>query len=141
MKTLDHPNLLALIGYEVTEEELILTLPLCSGRTLESFIRNESSTLSEKLSIMRQILNGLQYLHGLGIIHGRIRPRLIFLEDSNSRPLVKLSDFKLSLDFKEADRRFIAPELIKSAPLQDIGRSDVYSAGICFSDMLKGIPL
>lgn len=141
MKTIDHPNVLTLLHHADTGIELILSLPLCPGRTLNAFIAPHNfHTVSDKIFVMRQILSGLQYLHGRLIVHGRIKPKNIYLMDLTSRPLVKLSDFKLSLGFK--DRRFVAPEDIRKDGNDSVSvkiKSDIYSAGVCFSEMLIGI--
>lgn len=140
MKTFDHPNVLTLLNYNDTGKELTLSLPLSTGPTLEAYIAScHSYTVNDKIFVMRQILCGLQYLHGLLIAHGRIKPKNIHLMDSTARPLVKLSDFKLSLGFK--DRSFTSPELIKHDANLTVSlkmHSDVYAAGVCFSEILKG---
>ncbi|KAL3316902.1 Calcium/calmodulin-dependent protein kinase type IV [Cichlidogyrus casuarinus] len=53
---------------------------------------------SEKsaINIIRQILNGVAYLHQAGIVHGDLKPENLMITDNSAEPIVKIADFGLS---------------------------------------------
>lgn len=59
--------------------------------------RNEVVNREKNLSILKQILKGLSYLHKKGIIHRDLKPSNIFISKSRHEKLkVKIGDFGLS---------------------------------------------
>lgn len=58
-------------------------------------------TLIQKLHILVGISNGISELHGIGIVHGDIKPENILLS-SELNPEIRLSDFGLSIIRDEA---------------------------------------
>jgi serine/threonine-protein kinase len=89
------------------------------------------------------VLSALSYAHSMGIVHRDIKPANILLTREGS---VKLTDFGISR--AAADQHltgagmavgslsYMSPEQIRSAPVD--ARSDVYSLGITFYEMLTG---
>jgi formylglycine-generating enzyme required for sulfatase activity len=49
-----------------------------------------------KLDLLRQILEGLAYLHGEGVIHRDIKPSNILIQKSEDKLRVKITDFGIS---------------------------------------------
>ncbi|KNC46184.1 serine/threonine protein kinase [Thecamonas trahens ATCC 50062] len=74
---------------------LFIQMEYCSHRTLRTLIDEAILTTDEKWKLLRQITEGLAYLHEMGIIHRDLKPDNVFL-DMNS--VVKLGDFGLATD-------------------------------------------
>ncbi|RPB05660.1 Serine/threonine-protein kinase [Choiromyces venosus 120613-1] len=110
----------------------------------------------EAWRLLRQILEGLAHIHGLGIIHRDLKPENIFI-DLNGNP--QIGDFGLATSGQVSNKTdqsgsddidlttnvgtvlYVAPELrtTKGHGKYD-GRADMYSLGIIFFEMCY-IPL
>ncbi|HKN16048.1 MAG TPA: protein kinase [Candidatus Sulfotelmatobacter sp.] len=146
---LNHPNVGAI--YDVVEHagELWLVMEYVEGETLRHRLSQPIST-EEFFSIATQCCEGLQAAHEKGIIHGDIKPENIMLTPGNR---VKILDFGVarrawSSNPDEATKSletmtasggtpaYMAPEVLLQQP--DDGRSDLFSLGLVFYEMLGG---
>jgi len=146
---LNHPNVGAI--YDVVEHagELWLVMEYVEGETLRHRLSQPIST-EEFFSIASQCCEGLQAAHEKGIIHGDIKPDNIMLTAGNR---VKILDFGVarrawSSNPDEATKSmetmtasggtpaYMAPEVLLQQP--DDGRSDLFSMGLVFYEMLGG---
>uniref|UniRef100_A0A8C6S1X4 Protein kinase domain-containing protein n=1 Tax=Neogobius melanostomus TaxID=47308 RepID=A0A8C6S1X4_9GOBI len=91
---------------------------------------------------MRQILQGLSYLHGQNIGHFDLKPENIMLSEKASQPNIKLIDFGLAQRLEQEYRstsgtpQYIAPEVIKYEPLSTA--ADMWSIGVITYILLSG---
>lgn len=146
---LNHPNVGSM--YDVVEQngELWLVMEYIEGETLRRRLKRTISN-AEFFAIAMQCCEGLQAAHEKKIIHGDIKPENIML-DANNR--VKILDFGVarrawSANPEEATRSietmtvaggtpaYMAPEVLLQRP--DDGRSDLFSLGLVFYEMLGG---
>jgi len=146
---LNHPNIGSM--YDVVEHagELWLVMEFVEGETLRDRLQRPIST-EEFFSIATQCCEGLQAAHEKGIIHGDIKPENIMLAPGNR---VKILDFGVarrawSSNPDEATKSletmtatggtpaYMAPEVLLQQP--DDGRSDLFSLGLVFYEMLGG---
>lgn len=114
---------------------------------LRVFIHN-SIIINEYVSyykgIMNQILQGMHYLHSVGVIHRDLKPDNILLDNNFN---VKIADFGLScLTTEKIDySREVVTLLYRSPELfmnQEYDESiDMWSVGCIFAEMLMGEPL
>ncbi len=63
---------------------------------LQQLLTNEQLTESQKDSILRQILDGIAFLHNQGIIHRDIKPQNILIVNRNGEYVPKITDFGIS---------------------------------------------
>jgi serine/threonine-protein kinase len=146
---LNHPNVGGI--YDVLEHagELWLVMEYVEGETLRNRLTRPIST-DEFFSIATQCCEGLQAAHEKGIIHGDIKPENIMLTAGNR---VKILDFGVarrawnsnpddatkSMETMTASGgtpAYMAPEVLLQRP--DDGRSDIFSLGLVFYEMLGG---
>jgi eukaryotic-like serine/threonine-protein kinase len=147
---LNHPNLGAI--YDVVEHagELWLVMEYVEGETLRHRLKQPIST-DEFFAIATQCCEGLQAAHEKGIIHGDIKPENIMIAPGNR---VKILDFGVArrawraatpdeatqsiqtMTASGGTPAYMAPEVLLQQP--DDGRSDIFSLGLVFYEMLGG---
>ncbi|WP_460604283.1 Stk1 family PASTA domain-containing Ser/Thr kinase [Jatrophihabitans fulvus] len=136
-------------GYEIAQDghHVFLVMELVEGRTLRELIRERGRlTPAEAVSIMEPVLSALSAAHRAGLVHRDIKPENILLSDEG---VVKVADFGLAraVETDPTSTRtglmmgtvaYCAPEQITRGHADP--RSDVYSAGIVFFELLTGTP-
>ena len=146
---LNHPNVGAV--YDVVEHagELWVVMEYIEGETLRYRLKQPIPP-DEFFAIATQCCEGLQAAHEKGIIHGDIKPENIMLTAGNR---VKILDFGVarrawnsnptdatkSMETMTASGgtpAYMAPEVLLQRP--DDGRSDLFSLGLVFYEMLGG---
>jgi tetratricopeptide (TPR) repeat protein len=146
---LNHPNVGAVHDVIEHASELWLVMEYVEGETLRQRL-TRSISRDEFFSIAIQCCEGLQAAHEKGIIHGDIKPENIMLAPGNR---VKILDFGVarrawnsnpdeatkSMETMTASGgtpAYMAPEVLLQRP--DDGRSDLFSLGLVFYEMLGG---
>ena len=84
---LQHPNIVTVYDLGVEEGNPYLVMELLEGDSLESLLRaRRSIPLEEKLDIVIQICNGIQYAHQRNVIHRDIKPaNIMLLKDGTAK--------------------------------------------------------
>ncbi|KAF0047717.1 hypothetical protein F2P81_001350 [Scophthalmus maximus] len=147
LQTLRHPNIVTLKDVFESRAEVVLILELVSGAELFDFIAEKDNLLeSEAIEFMKQILEGLGFMHSKNIAHFDLKPENIMLSDKVSpNPNIKLIDFGLAHCFHQGEEyrsssgtpQYIAPEVINSEPLSTA--SDMWSIGVITYILLSGL--
>jgi len=93
LATLNHPHIGAIYGLEEGEHTIhALVLEIVEGPTLADRIADGPLSLSEALSVARQIAEALEAAHQQGIIHRDLKPANIKVRDDG---FVTVLDFGL----------------------------------------------
>jgi len=141
MSKLHHPNIVQFLGF--IDNPFIIVLEYIVNGTISSNMRKFNK--KQKLSIMKDILRGLAYLHNrrpLSLIHRDIKPSNILITSSK---MAKIADFGLSKFYNDSSntasscvgsRRYMAPEIYNCAGPYN-HKVDIYSAGILFYELLE----
>ncbi|KAH8075018.1 protein kinase [Aureococcus anophagefferens] len=139
MKGLCHPNIVRYLGVDSSNDALAIFLEYVPGGSLRSLL-DKFGKLEEDIVRLysRQILLGLEYLHGNAIAHRDIKAANVLVSNDGS---VKLADFG-------ASKRMAAPSnlngggaVIKAAPKsQGWRKADVWSVGCTVIEMSTGRP-
>uniref|UniRef100_A0A336KJK0 phosphorylase kinase n=1 Tax=Culicoides sonorensis TaxID=179676 RepID=A0A336KJK0_CULSO len=120
---------------------MFLVFELCRHGELFDYLTSVV-TLSEKKTryIMRQVFEGVDYIHSCNIVHRDLKPENILLDDSLN---VKITDFGFARHLAENERLF-APETLKCSMFDDApGYSkeiDIWACGVIMFTLLVGCP-
>ncbi len=142
--TLEHPGIVTVYDVGESEGTYYFAMQFLVGRTLDQVI-SERGPLSaaEAAPILRQVAEALGHAHAAGILHRDVKPGNIFITDKGR---VVLTDFGIAwaasqtrltmADTSLGSPGYMAPEQVEGKPLDQ--RSDLYSLGIVFFEMLTG---
>uniref|UniRef100_A0A1A8N2G5 non-specific serine/threonine protein kinase n=1 Tax=Nothobranchius pienaari TaxID=704102 RepID=A0A1A8N2G5_9TELE len=146
LKEIQHPNIIALHEVFENKAEVILILELVAGGELFDFLaEKESLSEEEATQFLKQILDGVLYLHSKQIAHFDLKPEnIMLLNRSVPHPRIKIIDFGLAHkidfgnDFKNifGTPEFVAPEVVN---YESLGlEADMWSIGVITYILLSG---
>jgi len=148
MKKVDHENVLSLKEIFETQKQLALVMELVTGGELFFKIVDRGS-YSEKdaANIVRQIVNGVKYLHSLGIAHRDLKPENLLCSGDADNMKIKIADFGLSKIFAGGQQLetscgtpdYAAPEVLTGEHAYDKS-VDLWSVGVITYVLLCGYP-
>ncbi|XP_029354623.1 death-associated protein kinase 2a isoform X1 [Echeneis naucrates] len=146
LRQIQHPNIVTLHDVYENRTDVVLILELVSGGELFDFLaQKESLSEEEATQFIKQILEGVNYLHTRKIAHFDLKPENIMLLDKNvALPRIKLIDFGLAhrieagVEFKNifGTPEFVAPEIVNYEPLGL--EADMWSIGVITYILLSG---
>jgi serine/threonine protein kinase len=143
--SLIHPNIVSLYNYFSEEEYYVMVMEYVEGRTLKEVIAQTGPIPEQRaIWIFSQVLEGVAFANNKGIIHRDIKPSNIILQVNDS---VKIMDFGIAKIMEDKGMTktgtkmgtiyYMSPEQIRAE--KDIDqRTDVYSLGVTFYEMLSG---
>ncbi|XP_063041297.1 death-associated protein kinase 2 isoform X2 [Engraulis encrasicolus] len=147
LQALQHANVMALKDVFESRAEIVLIVELISGGELFDFIaEKESLTESEAIEFLKQILQGVSYMHSKHIGHFDLKPENMMLSShSQPNPDVKIIDFGMAHRFIQGEEyrsmggtpQYIAPEVINYEPLSTA--ADMWSMGVITYILLSGL--
>ncbi|XP_062411305.1 myosin light chain kinase 3-like [Sardina pilchardus] len=146
MNQLDHANLIQLYAAFETRYGITLVLEYVEGGELFDRIIDDSCNLTELDTVLfiRQISEGLQYMHRMYILHLDLKPENILCVSRETNK-IKIIDFGLARKYKPREKlkvnfgtpEFLAPEVINydfvSFP------TDMWSLGVITYMLLSGL--
>ncbi|KAL1250200.1 hypothetical protein QQF64_021205 [Cirrhinus molitorella] len=146
MNQLSHPNVLQLYEAFEVKNQVVLILEYVEGGELFERIVDESCPLTEvdAMVFIKQICEGVQYMHQMYVLHLDLKPENILLVNRSSHQ-VKIIDFGLARRYKPREKlkvsfgtpEFLAPEVVNfdfvSFP------TDMWTLGVVTYMLLSGL--
>lgn len=143
MARLNHPNLVDVFDFGNVDGMLYIIMEDMPERNLHGTAQGHHVEQKESARLIANVCHGLAHAHELGIVHSRINPTNILINDE-AEP--KIVDFGLSSLSQSSDSgsdpmhlSYIAPEIRDGGAPADV-RSDIYSVGIMLYRLLTGTP-
>ena len=144
----DHPGIVPI--HEVGSHENLhyFTMDYIEGLSLSDYVRETRAPLRKIVKMMSQIVNALSYAHSKGVIHRDIKPANIMV-DTSGNPLIM--DFGLGRRKDESQKltmsgvalgtpSYMPPEQAQGRLKEIDAKSDIYSIGAVFYELLAGRP-
>nr|XP_009934803.1 PREDICTED: myosin light chain kinase family member 4 [Opisthocomus hoazin] len=146
MNQLNHVNLIQLYDAFESKNDIVLVMEYVEGGELFDRIIDENCNLTEMDTILfiKQICEGIQYMHQMYILHLDLKPENILCVNRAANQ-IKIIDFGLARRYKPREKlrinfgtpEFLAPEVVNyefvSFP------TDMWSVGVIAYMLLSGL--
>ena len=153
-----HPHIVDVTDFGETEDGVFyLVMEYVEGETLHRLLRREGTLpIKRAVRILRQIADGVEAAHDVGVLHRDLKPANIFImqKRQNKEGFIKVGDFGLAKivnqtvtdsnsDMTPSSRGIIGtPEFMSPEQMQpELGvdtRTDIYALGTIAYLMLAG---
>jgi hypothetical protein len=143
---LSHPNIVPV--HQVSHEQGLpyIVSDFIDGRTLADLLAGPRPSFRETAELIAQLAEALEYAHGQKVIHRDIKPGNILI-DQSGRPhltdfgLARRDEGEITVTLKGqilGTPAYMAPEQAAGEQGQVDSRSDEYSLGVVFYELLTG---
>ena len=146
-RSLHHRNILKLYDSFDDANFFYIILELCTGHSVRDNLRKAKRfDEAETRRILKQVMDGLCYLHDNRIIHRDLKPDNFLMTSDGT---VKIADFGLSAKLDYDDERkytmcgtpnYLCPELVARTNKGHSYEVDIWAIGVCAFAMLTGHP-
>ena len=141
---LAHPNIVTIYDVGEDHDMAYIAMELLIGKDLTNFCRKgELLPLPRVLSVVASVAEALDYAHLQGVVHRDIKPANIILSENGQ---VKVADFGIARMMASSTKtqtgvifgtpNYMSPEQVAGKNVD--GRSDLFSLGIVFYELLSG---
>src|SRR3989442_3307370 len=149
MARTSHPNLVQVHDLELMGNVNYLVLQFVRGRSLRDWMNQSEIPPPQVFAVMHGVLQALDYAHRHAIVHRDMKPENVLISDEG---IVKVTDFGIARLLDDTGvggtatktgttvgtPQYMSPEQVASSKVD--GRSDLYSAGIMFYELVVGQP-
>ena len=141
---MDHANIVKILDVSVKTEHKFIVMEYIKGITLRDYMTKKGKlSWQEACAFITQILQALDHAHMRGVIHRDIKPQNIMIMEGG---FIKVADFGIAkipnaetvtmVDHAVGTIYYISPEQARGKKID--ARSDLYSLGVMFYEMLTG---
>jgi serine/threonine protein kinase len=149
MARTSHPNLVQVHDLEQIGDANYIVLEFVRGKSLRDRINQGTLPLPQTFAVMHGVLQALDYAHKRAIVHRDMKPENVLMSEEGE---VKVADFGIARLTDDSGAgstatktgttvgtpQYMSPEQVASSKVD--GRSDLYSAGIMFYELVVGQP-
>src|SRR5438876_9204998 len=149
MARTSHPNLVQVHDLELMGNVNYLVLEFVRGRSLRDWMNQTALPPPQVFAVMHGVLQALDYAHRHAVVHRDMKPENVLISDEG---MVKVADFGIARLTDDSGvggtatktgttvgtPQYMSPEQVASSKVD--GRSDLYSAGIMFYELVAGQP-
>lgn len=147
-RRIEHSHIAAPDGWYGEDGRIMLTMPLVGGGSLASLQQAVGRLpLGWGIEVLRQVLQALVAVHGVGLVHRDLKPANLLLEATGrGRPHLRLADFGTAAHlgaprltqagFVIGTAGYMAPEYRRGA--EPDPRQDLFAAGVVATSCLTG---
>lgn len=142
---LNHPNIVTIHDVGKSANVAYMAMEFLEGQVLRDILDVHTAlSIDQIVDITTQIAEGLAYAHENGIVHRDIKPANIMLVRDG---IAKITDFGIAQTSTGTrtlagtvlgSPKYMSPEQVLGQPVD--GRSDLFSLGVVFYEMLTGEP-
>src|SRR6266576_1045115 len=132
MARTSHPNLVQVHDMELQGSVNYLVLEFIKGRSMRDWMNQSSIPPPQVFAVMHGILQALDYAHRHQIVHRDMKPENVLISDTG------LGGTATKTGTTVGTPQYMSPEQVSSSKVD--GRSDLYSAGIVFYELVVGQP-
>lgn len=149
MARTSHPNLVQVHDLEIMGDANYIVLEFVRGNSLRDWLNRGPIAPPQVFAVMHGVLQALDYAHKHAVVHRDMKPENVLLSDEG---IVKVADFGIARLTDDSGvggtatktgttvgtPQYMSPEQVASSKVD--GRSDLYSAGIIFYELVTGQP-
>ncbi|XP_069112673.1 serine/threonine-protein kinase H1 homolog [Argopecten irradians] len=146
LRRVKHSHIIQLIEVFETKDKVYMVMELATGGELfDRIIAKGSFTERDATHVLNMVLDGVKYLHGLGITHRDLKPENLLYYHPGHDSKIMITDFGLSATKKGPDNfmrttcgtpEYIAPEIIARKPYTC--QVDMWAVGVITYILLSG---
>jgi tRNA A-37 threonylcarbamoyl transferase component Bud32 len=143
---LRHPHVIQVYDFDIQDDAYYMVMELLEGDTLKSRLhdhraRDEQMPIGDIVRILCDVLDGLSYAHGEGVVHRDIKPANILLTKRGEAVLADFGIAQIVGGTRHTAAGALMGTLSYMAPEQGLEgksdvRSDIYSLGVVMYEML-----
>jgi len=141
-----HPGIVRVYDFLQHQDSYDIIMEMVDGSSLDRHLRDPSRRAALSMTgLLLEVLDALDYAHGLGIVHRDIKPANILLTTAGK---VKITDFGIArvvgsgnatqVGLMLGTPSYMAPEQARGDTVDS--RADLFAVGAIFYEMLSGRP-
>ncbi|TRZ92996.1 serine/threonine protein kinase [bacterium] len=143
-RSISHRNVCRMFDLGRAEGTTFITMEFVPGEDLKSFIhRSKQLSIGTVISIAKQVCEGLEEAHRLGVVHRDLKPGNIMIDKDGD---AKIMDFGIARSLSGrgitgagvliGTPEYMSPEQVEGKDIDQ--RSDIYSLGVILYEMVTG---